>query len=528
MNVTGMNKPAGLQPDDMAVRTADFRRPLVLLMLILCLAPVSSFPGGSPGPKPDYLATVTVDPGAPGRAIPTGFLGISHEWDQARVMIGDPDIGTNAIYRQLLTNLISAGAEHLAVRIGGHSADRIGRADPRAARPLAQLFRDLSEPEPQVSFILGLNLARRDPGLAARQAGAYLSVMPPGSVSALEIGHEPDTYADLRTRTGEYRFADYLDEFRTILGDIRKTVPAAPGFIGPSVSASGLKGFGTQADLQKLAALPGVMGLSRHAYPATGTACGGDPQPGMLLQPGSTAAVAEAAGTWLKTVKKPLRITELNAFNCAEPGISNSFESALWIADVLFEYVKTGVSGVNVHLNNRDSTGNWDASGAFQFHIPEAQYQAAAQPAPPAEGPGSAYALKAVLPLYYGMLLFAESAPMRSVLIPAEVSTDANISAWVTRNESTGELKMLLINKEQDLPGRAGLTVPGYRTGKVKRLMAPSLRSQAGITWGGITFDASTDGKPLGKAETETITPEGSVFEVPLGPASAVLITFQK
>lgn len=51
------------------------------------------------------IATAVIDAAHPGSAVPAGFLGFSHEWGQAQLLMGDPAIGTNPIYRQLLDNL---------------------------------------------------------------------------------------------------------------------------------------------------------------------------------------------------------------------------------------------------------------------------------------------------------------------------------------------------------------------------------------------------------------------------------------
>ena len=49
--------------------------------------------------------TAVIDPTHAGNAVPPGYIGFSHEWGQAQLLMGDPAIGTNPIYRQLLDNL---------------------------------------------------------------------------------------------------------------------------------------------------------------------------------------------------------------------------------------------------------------------------------------------------------------------------------------------------------------------------------------------------------------------------------------
>lgn len=59
-----------------------------------------------------------------------------------------------------------------------------------------------------------------------------------------------------------------------------------------------------------------------------------------------------------------------NSIMCSgEPGIS-AFEVALWAPDILFEYAKRGMEGVNIHSNTWNTIHGWDIYGAF--HV--AQY----------------------------------------------------------------------------------------------------------------------------------------------------------
>lgn len=168
-------------------------------------------------------------------------------------------------------------------------------------------------------------------------------------------------------------------------------------------------------------------------------------------------------------------------------------------------------------------------NAAFLFDVPEAQYKAANTSPPPKDYQFSTeYRLRMVQPLYYGMFLFAEAAANQADLLPIELNAAGNIKAWSTLDKKTGTLKIIVINKEQDLLGKIRINLPGYKTGVAKRLMAPSFRSQSGITYGGLTFDASEDGKPLGKEELEKVVATDSAFEVAIGPASALLITFNK
>ncbi|MEH6388929.1 glycosyl hydrolase family 79 C-terminal domain-containing protein [Pseudomonas profundi] len=494
---------------------------------------------------PSVLANVSIDPEQTGPRIPEGFLGLSHEWGQAQMMMGDPAIGTNPIYRQLLTNLIERSGSPLSLRIGGSSTDRTGEPAPNTVTPMAQLARDLNAAGEGVSFFMGLNMGAGVPGLAALQARTYVQEMPVGSIEALELGNQPDLFVHNDHRDSGYDFEDYMGEFRFFARQIMSNIPGGPPLMAPSMA--GFAGsapfplveasdFGTPLELERLLTQEHqTIGIvSQHAYNGGSSACGGDPQPGFLLQPDAVTDNREAAEPYIKVatkMAKPYRLTEMNSITCAgEPGVSDAFEATLWAADALFEYAYAGINGVNVHSNTWNTTHSWDLYGAFLFDVPEAQYQASdteAQPPADARFP-TGYALRKVLPVYYGMLFFAEVASNQAEMLPISLASDVNVKAWATRDPDTNRISLALINKDPAASGPVRVTIPGYAIGEVKRLLAPSFEAQQGITLGGQTFDGSPDGRPVGTEYRELIEAQDGTFTVAVGPASAVLLTLNR
>ncbi len=84
--------------------------------------------------------------------------------------------------------------------------------------------------------------------------------------------------------------------------------------------------------------------LSSPAYPHGASA----PEParleGFVPAVGGYAAVAHRYGL-------PFRVDELNSVACGgKRGVSDTFASALWAVDSLFEMARVGVSGVNFHM----------------------------------------------------------------------------------------------------------------------------------------------------------------------------------
>src|SRR6516164_5024038 len=139
------------------------------------------------------IGTAVIDAAHPGDAIPAGFLGFSHEWGQAQLLMGDPPIGTNPIYRQLLDNLTAYGGGPISLRIGGNTTDSTALPDAGTVRPFAALFEDLKSSRPHeenrwrdefrherigVSFFLGVNLGSDSVALATSQAQVFVQNMP--------------------------------------------------------------------------------------------------------------------------------------------------------------------------------------------------------------------------------------------------------------------------------------------------------------------------------------------------------------
>jgi hypothetical protein len=140
----------------------------------------------------------------------------------------------------------------------------------------------------------------------------------------------------------------------------------------------------------------------------------------------------------------------------------------------------------------------------------------------------SEYSLREIQALYHGMLFFAEATANQGRLLPVALRTTANLKAWATLDPTNGDVNIAIINKDQSASGSVQLTVPGYKRGLVKRLLAPSFRSITGITIAGQTFDGSQDGKAVGTRYGAFIRSQNGMFEVSVGPTSAFLLTLHR
>jgi hypothetical protein len=191
-----------------------------------------------------------------------------------------------------------------------------------------------------------------------------------------------------------------------------------------------------------------------------------------------------------------------------QPGLSDSFSSALWAMDTMFEDLNVGVDGVNWH------SGQYTAYELFEFRPVTYKGQ-------------TKYYLTSVKPLYYGLLMFSEAAGNGARLIPVALTTSATLKAWATLN-SAGQVNLLLINKDLTASGEVSINLPGYTAGAAATLSASSYQATTGVSLAGQTFDGSLDGTLQGQKLTENVAGGNGAFSVKVIPSSAVLITFNK
>ena len=445
------------------------------------------------------IGSVTTDPSQVGIAIAPSFLGFSHEWSQAQVM-GVPQTGVNSIYRQLLRNLMGYGNGTILIRIGGDSTDLTGEPGPGVVDAFKAVYEDTG-----ARFILGVNLGSGDLQLATDQTKAYVAGMPPGSLAGIEIGNEPDAYYANGLRPPAYTFADFLPEFASWRSAILPLLPGGIKVVGPAWSTSdslrNLPAFVSQE-------APNLALITQHSYVADRCFNAAIPVD-FLLQDTSATREPAAIAPWVPVAQQynlGIRIGEMNSISCGgDPGVTDAFGSALWAADTMLEFAKTGVAGVNFHNTNGFP------HAAFSFNITNT-------------GSPVLYSVQAIHPLYYGMLFFEQLTANHAKLLPTTLTTTANLKAWVTIDDQ-GTVRVALINKDLSASGVVNIRIPGFGTATVTRLIAPSYQSTAGVTIAGVTFDNSVDGKPIGTEYGELVSPVDGTYTVAIPATSAALVT---
>src|SRR5207342_66609 len=117
-----------------------------------------------------------------------------------------------------------------------------------------------------------------------------------------------------------------------------------------------------------------------------------------LLNDLSSAGLASQIAPYVTVAHRhglPFRLDEMNSVSgSGVKGVSDTFASALWVLDTLYNLASVGVDGVNVH------SLPGAAYELFTFEHTSSGWQAF------------------VHPEYYGMLLFAQSFPPGAQLLP--------------------------------------------------------------------------------------------------------------
>jgi hypothetical protein len=181
--------------------------------------------------------------------------------------------------------------------------------------------------------------------------------------------------------------------------------------------------------------------------------------------------------------------------------VSDTFASALWVLDTLFNMAAVGVDGVNIHTFSKA------LYEPFSFTHSRGVWQAQ------------------VAPMYYGMLMFARAAPSGSRLLSVRLRSPRALRIWAVRAPD-GSARITLIN---DSPTRTlMLAVRPPQAGgaaTLQRLTAPTLESRRGVAIAGQTFAAATtSGELTGTYKITTLQPIRHRYVVELPPASAALL----
>jgi hypothetical protein len=459
--------------------------------------------------------------------VPRSFAGFSIEYPSTAAYFGAPG-QPNAAFIQLLRTLGANGVGSPTIRLGGNSGDASwwnpdGRADPPGIETdltpaWLSTLPPLSE-QAGARFVLGGNFAIADPANAVAFVQAAVAALPPGAIEAYEVGNEADLYDRAATfhvgnltlirpqrRPVGYGVPQYLAELDRYVA----ALAAARTQNWPALAVGGFARHAWQVQAPAVLAHIGTAArfFQSHGYPLN--RCRTSRVPGdrwrkALLGPTGTLPVARA-GRLVRSVRPrgvSVRVSEINSATCGgAQGVSDSFASALWGADVLFGMAEAGVVGVNFHT--------W--SGAWYSPVTFA--------------PGASGTVATAHPLLYGMLLFDRTVPNGARLLRVTQRRADTVKIWPTR-DAKSTVRVAVINKDPRRTKVVSLKLPrGLGRGMLMRLLAPKLSSRSGVTFGGQSFERGAfDGHLRGVARRTRVVPHGRVYKVRLPAASAALLT---
>jgi hypothetical protein len=454
------------------------------------------------------------------RRVPSSFLGISVEtyeltrWEQ----------WSNYFGRMLDVLQPRGHRSQVMLRVGGESADSSfwGNNWQQDVQPayyqghpyiidqswmdgLAALVR-----EARLKVLLDLNLASHSPKMAAEEASSARSTLPRRSLSAFEVGDEPDLYSRGLVGTtqaehggpNEWAFtfspSDYDTLFAKYAVAVRQVFPGA-NMAGPSVTSASYSWPTSLINSQ-----PQALSLvTVHSYPRFD----GCPRPGDPPPPQASGYLKDAAAAGVARTEKPIlasarvahlpvRVDEAGSASCGgKDGQSNTFATALWAPDFVFNMLATGVSGMNIHLR-----ANGFPNTAIQYTNSGLLAE----------------------PFFYGLAMFARTLGPGAKLMNVTRSGGLKLlKVWPVRL-SDGTLRVLYINKSRS-NAAVKLRWSSRRAGSLQRLTAPSLLAENTVKLAGQRL--GLNGRWQGTRHVGRVPVHKHIYRVSVPALSAALLS---
>jgi hypothetical protein len=453
---------------------------------------------------------LTLRPDRLGNKIAADFTGLSYESAQ----LGNPNFfaGDNA---GLIGFVRRLGAQGI-LRIGGNTSEYCYWA-PDPAKISSQQAPTVVNPDqghkapppvnitPQAvrnlkdfldatgwNLIYGLNMGTGTAEDAAAEA-AYVNDVAGSKLIAFQLCNEPDLFFRNGIRKADYDAAQFNDEWKHYYDAIRARVPSAP-FAGPDTAYNNSWLVPFAQRFKKEARF-----LSQHYY-----AEGPPTDPSMtidrLLRPNpNLQKELEGMQKTMHETGLPFRLAETNScYSGGKPGVSDTFASALWAADLMYQLATAGGMGINFH------------GGGYGWYTPIA---------------GTRDDGFLGRPIYYGMLMFAEAGAGQLIETQLEgIDKAPLLTAYAL--QSNGSMKAVVFNKNQDrrvrLTLNAGQPIPHA---KALRLRAPRVDDTTDVTFGGAPVGANGT---WSVAREETLQAKDGSIALDLPAASAALITMEE
>ena len=378
---------------------------------------------------------VTADFDRPQFSIPEDFLGLSFE--TRRIVLQDYLIPENETVIELIKKLSPRGV----IRIGGNTSDEPVTPE-ELGRPQLERFAKFIKATGW-SVIYGLNLGSGTAERAADEA-ALVSELLGSEDIVFQIGNEPDLFQLRKLKANGYGKDVFITDWRNFSNAVKARVPGA-AFAGPDVSSDTswmgpfVKSFGNEAR------------FATHHYYSEGPAGNKSVTITRMLE--SSYILTNRIRAIDDTIRSdlPLRMTEMNSvWNGGQPGISDTFASALWAIDAMLTLAAAGWIGVNFHTNGAIySPIRHEADGSFQAQ-----------------------------PLYEGLVFFSKV--VRGSVCPVLIQEDppSTLRVFAIRGDH-GKRKLIVLNLGWQ--ARQIRVLLPWREATVRTLSAPKAESQSDI-----------------------------------------------
>jgi len=379
-------------------------------------------PGGPTGSG--LAATVTVDSGSTVGTIGADFTGFSVE--KTHIMNGSlTSNNTNliALYRLLGSPMLRLGANDVerCTWVGTGTAPSQPNGPPFNTKVTTGGVDHLCDflAATGSKAIYGVNFQVDDVTASSAEA-AYVMSQCPSSIVGIEIGNEPDKFGSWDSQTTDYEsFAD--------------AIIATPGalLVGPGCTSKSAVSFSAPfADTMTAKYGSKFTLLAQHSYVAASTSSECSLANLQITTTKLTDIFDTIQAAATKNDLPGWRMDENNTCSGhGQQGLSDTFVSALWAIDYMFEVAKRGGSGVNFES---DENG-MDGTNPFYYE-------------PLKENGG---VVVQVQPEYYGMLLFTQAGT--GSIVSATVTTSAPyFTAWAIKADG---FTSVVLNNRNDASG---------------------------------------------------------------------------
>jgi hypothetical protein len=510
------------------VRVTTARRILRLVAVLATLCGCASALASAASAQPLWIG---VDRAPLTSPLPDGFLGVALEVSTIPKWVGDATTASQVdpVLVQLLRNLNPVGPS--SIRIGGQSTDRSWWPVPHLSVPVGVTYSigsswakaaQLLAERVDAQYVMSVNLEANSPRVTQYEADQLLAQIGRRYVRYFEIGNEPDLYTHTPWyRVKQGRRVPWYVRFGTpyfarpagfnetdFLAEWQQTLPVMPAGVpiaGPDTASA--QWIGPFSSLMGRTRRIGM--LDSHAYALFN--CVTDPLnpkfpsiPHLLAESAATRIVRGAAqfAPLAHRAGIPFRIDEMGSVSCdGHRGVSDTFASALWVTDALFQAARTGVSGVNLHSFPDSSNGLFDLTDTAKGWV------------------------ASVHPIYYGALMFAQADPEGARVLRIASRLPSTLRVWATIG-ADHRVRVLIINvgahRLVTIHAPMGF---GSRDASVERLLAPGVSAKSGETIGGQTLQGTGSGEVPGPV-LQWARPRGNGYTVAAPAGSETLLTF--